>query len=358
MSRATHPIALLLAATALVGASLALAPASANDDIEFETRAFDETGVDTVVFELTTEEGFTTLEDTHLELTATYPGDENRQRVSAVLGIVQETSTTSCPADGDDPCFQQMHAFTREDVAIATEPEGNGDVRLDTGPGVDLAAETGHDHGSYDAVDARIDFEHQTFPLDDDDHTWWSSYHVFVSVPGAEQMAGDLRLVARGNVSVTGQTLADAGFSHWIDDMRAAGAHTAMTNAYAGSSSLCGQGCGQVGVDVGEDERLYGAIGPSQNGFYTAHSDPTGNYCEGCMGPIPATFVGQWGAQWPGEVRSGTGVGAVSGAPPDAAIVTVPGTADGPVTFFVERYASLGPQDLVAAGFVGPQDPA
>lgn len=355
---------LALAATLLAAAG---PPSATAADVDLEERSYSAEGVDTIVIELTTTEGFQLLDKSYLDVVTAFPQTNDTQRAAVVTGIVQNAHSEDCPGDDDeDPCFMDMKAGSIEDVGVSTRPGGNGDLRADTGPGLDVSLDTGHDHESIETAGARIDLAQMEFPHDDSGLAWWTSYHLFVSVPGAQHLDAELRYVAKGNVSVTGQNLTDTGFTHWIDDMRAAGTHSVAANAYVGPDVVCGPGCGEASVDPAEGEHVFGAIGPGQNGFYTAHVDPTGNYCAGCLGPIPATFVGQWGADTPHWTKTVTGVGIVSGTSPSAAIATVPGIADhagdhdddGPVTFFVDNYATLGPQDLVAAGFVTPTDPA
>lgn len=330
--------ALTLAMLAAAVPTLAPGGAAQADDVRSVDRSLDAAG-DTVVFELSTSEGFDTLQGSSLTVTATF--DDGTQRVARTSGLVHGGQGTSC-----GPCFTDLYARTMEDAAVSSDPEGNGDLRADTGPGVDVAVETGHDHDGFRKVGTTIDIGSATFS-----HA--GTYHLYVTVPGADHIEAALDLSVRDPVTVGDGLVTDAGFAHWIDDMRAAGTHTMAANAYVGSDLVCGAGCGDVTVPVSGSQQVFAAIGPSQNGLYNAHVDPTGNYCEDCFGPIPATFVGQWGAQWPGDGRSGTGVGAVSGASPNEAVVAVPG-ASGDTTFFVSEYVSLGPQDLVASGFVDP----
>jgi len=316
-------------------------PAAADNSTRTVERTLDGPG-DTVVFEITTPSKFDTKQPSSLTAEADLP--DGTQRVSLTGGLVHDSQGNACPGGGDDPCFTEMAAWTMEDAAVAADPDGNGDLRVDTGPGLDVALETGHDHDSFSGVTVSYDPGHQSFR-----HA--GTYHLYITVPGADSISANLDVTLSGDVTVGSGEVTDAGFAHWIDDMRAAGTHTALGNAYTGYGLVCGQGCGEVTVPVTGDEQVFGAIGPGQNGFYNLHVDPTDGYCEGCFGPIPATFVGQWGAQWPGHLRTGTGVGIVSGASPNEAIVAVPG-ASGDTTFFVSNYASLGPQDLVASGFV------
>lgn len=364
MRRPHNRILVLLATSVLIG-TLFPPLAFADSQPEFEVQQFDAQG-DTVVFELSTVEGFTTLQNTKLEVTGTFADGENKQRVSALSGILLEAEDERCPNEDEvDNCFMDLFARTMEDIALSPSPEDNGDLRADTGPGLGVGAETGHDHDAFSSLTQTVNFEHQTFPLEDDDITWWSSYHVFVTIPGAERVSGEMRLLADGNVSITEWTVADAGFSYWLDDMQAAGAHTAAGNVYTGTDLLCGQGCGDVYVNPAEGQRLVGAIGPSMNGFYNVHSDATGNYCEDCFGQLPFLFAGVWGADTPHTLTTGPFAGVGAGQMPEA-FITVPGFADhpdesnddGPVRFFVSSYTAAGPQDLVAAGFVGSLNPA
>jgi hypothetical protein len=336
------PLVLVLTVAMLA----AVAPAtSADSHITFETRELSGEA-DAVVVELATDEGFQTLEGTTLTAHAAFLSDV--QRLAIVGGLVQDGTETSCPNDdGGDPCSYSMSAFTAEDLAASSQPDHSGDLRLDTGPGLDVQVETGHDHLGYTGVWMEIDISHRTLPADDG-----TSYHLSLAAPGAAVLDAELRLTARGDVQIADERLVDGGFLHGIEDMRAAGAHSAAGNAYVGSDLACGQGCGEIDVDPGQG-RLYAGIGPSQAGSYTIHADPTGNYCEGCLGPIPATFAGTWGYDSPSTFVSFTGAGVVGTAPPSSAVVTLAG-AGGETTFFVDRYVSIGPQDLVAAGFVDP----
>lgn len=358
-------LAALVTAAPLAGISLA-GEAQAGSDVK--THVDTVHGVDTVVFELTTEEGTTLQGDSHLVVTGTYPSDQQVQRSAAMGGLVQFARNEDCSSNGSDPCFIGIHGQTIEDVAVSTQPEGNGDLYADTGPGVDASVDTGHDHESYQSTRILVAWNNTVLPARE--NVTKTVYNLFVTIPRAQTLSVDLRLVGTGagedgDLRITGQRYLDAGFTRWTDDMRPVSADTAAASAHVGSTAVCGQGCGasQVGLPTGS--RMYAAFSPSQNGDYIVHSDPTGNYCENCMGSIPATFVGNWGVETPRAIVSATGVGAAWGATPPP-IVTVAGAVDkpnvgwdnDPVRFFVDNYVSVGPQDLVAVGFVGPQDPA
>lgn len=342
----------LLAVAALAGAAEA--------ETVFETREFDAPGQDTVVFELTTTDGATTLDNSYLTFTAPYDESEERQRGAMITGLVQEASSEDCPADGGDACFMRMWAARYDDVAASTQPDGNGDLRIDTGPGADVSAETGHDHEHLRGLEYTLGLAHRTLPADAA-----TDYHLFVSVPDAEGISGELSIVASGDLTVSQAATTDTGFTAWIDEMRAAGAHSPAANAYVSDALVCGPTCGSTSVDPGEGQRLFGAIGPTQASFYNVHSHPNGGYCTDCFGTIPAVFAGQWGYDTPDERRIMTGAGTVGQTSPRTSVATLPGFADHPgdirddgdVTFFVDRYVSAGPQDLVAGGFLTPADP-
>lgn len=351
----------MLAATIVGLALLTTLAAVASADTTFETRNFDAPGQDTVVVELTTTGGADTLDESYLHVTAPFDDSEERQRAALLVGLVQEGHSEDCPVDGEDACFMDLWAARYDDVTTSTQPSGNGDLRLDTGPGADVTLESGHDHEHLVGVDFTLDLSHLALP--DDGNT--TGYHLFVSVPDAEGMHGDLRLVASGDLTVSQPALTDTGFTHWIDEMRAAGTHSAAANAYVGHPLVCGQGCGSVSVDPAEGQRLFGAIGPGQASFYNVHTHPTGGYCNGCYGSIPAAFAGQWGIDTPDRIITMTGAGIVTQVSPSSAVATLPGFADHPddvrddgdITFFVDHYVTAGPQDLTAAGFLTPVDP-
>lgn len=324
----------------LLTTSLAPTVPAQADGVQQIDRSFQVSGADTVAFELNASGDAETRDGSQLVVTASF--DDDPQRVAYVGGLVHEAEGASCPGGGDDACFIDLHAETKEDLAVSATPEDTGDLRADTGPGLDRSVETGHDHARFFEVQKTIDLGNLSFAHE-------GSYELFVTAPGAAELSVNLDIAVR-NITLTNETVTDTGFAHWTDDMRAAGAHTAFTSTYTGFSLVCGLGCGEATVGS-SGERVFGAIGPGENGDYTTHNDVIGGHCDECLGPIPAAFVGRWGVDWDGGLYTGTGVGAVSETSPNAAVAPAPGVP-APATFFVQAYASAGPQDLVAAGFV------
>lgn len=344
-----------LALAALLAAGLAPAPAAAQDQATSEVHEFDASPADTVVFELTTEEGFKLTGDSNLTVTGWF--DEPAQRISMVAGVVHEAGGVDC----SNLCAMGMATITAEDAATSLFLEDNGDLRADTGPRLDVALETGHDHGAADGVILTVGLAGLSLPDTSPGNT---SYHVFASIPKAVSLEGGLNVTAEGDVNVTGQRIDEAGFSYWTDDMRAAGVHTAAASAYTGDDRLCGTGCGQVPVDPAEGQRVYGVIGPTGPAEYVVHDHYTRTHCWSCLGPFPTPYHGEWGVSGPGFHYQGSGTAMAAGATAGPQIA-VPGFADepgdgsddAPARFYVDRYASVGPHDLVASGFVSPLDP-
>lgn len=387
-----HPWLVMATAIVLLGSTATVVPdegaAATTTNI---TESFTASGVDTYILRVGSSSDLNFTSESKIIVDATFAKSDQLQRISAMVGTVQDYRKEDCGegdeqsvsqgfqeddgearaeatvrTDGGDPCFVAHYGSTIEDVSAGAgyPPAEPGDATVSTGSGIGLTAEVGHDHGAFESLRTGVVYnEGTTLPADSPNEV----YRFIVTVPAAASITVTTDLSVEGDDIQWSSTTFEGGFAFWGEDMSAAGADAPGGNAWTGYGLVCGSGCGIQSLEVtGQDSRIYAGMGPTWGGQYIVHTHANNGKCVGgtdsqddCFGPMPTLATGSFGIDGPDSFQTSNFRAGVSGGagalPPFVTLVGSPNT--GSYHFWLDYYAGTGTQDLLTVGTVGVPPP-